>query len=134
MENFAPNIKGLKIYQCGLLEVHQSDIRVFSNLVHLDLISNEIQFLEEGLFKYNTNLKVIYLSFNNIAYIHPNVFDILSKLSSLNLCVNKCISSSGTTSTDVKKVITQVKAQCPAPQLNSCPKVCSEDVLSCFWI
>jgi len=106
---------------CGLLEIHQSDLMHLTRLEYLDLESNEVEVIEDGLFDYNPSMRFISISYNKIIEVHPEVFDHLTKLMYLYLERNKCISMNARNSpSGVKDVIKQIKLKCPSPgNLNS---------------
>lgn len=116
LENIFNNLRGILILQCNLKHITQSDFREYTNLVFLSLNGNEIEVLEEGLFDFNTNLKLINLGFNKISKVHPNVFDHLNQLIYLILLSNTCINNAAkNNASEVQKIIQQVKIQCPTP-------------------
>jgi len=85
------NLKVIWIESCELREIHQSDLMFLPKLVHLTLIRNEIEVIEEGLFDFNPNLKLVWLYEAKIIHIDPNVFDHLNELSDLNLEPVPCV-------------------------------------------
>lgn len=94
-------------------EIHQSDLKPFTKLVHLKLFLNHIEVLEEGLFDFNPDLEYINFKSNRISQIDPNIFDKLQKLRYLNLESNKCINMKAEDSlAGVKDVIQSVKSNC----------------------
>jgi hypothetical protein len=56
----------------------------------VDLHNNDIDILEDGLFEFNPNLEVISFTYNKIFHIGSRVFEILTKLHTLNLNENIC--------------------------------------------
>jgi len=65
---------------CQLKAIHQSDLKVFPNLIYFALDSNEIEVIEEGLFDFNPNLEFVAFWESKIIHIDTNVFDHLTKL------------------------------------------------------
>jgi len=111
------NLEGIVIADSNIREVHQSDLRPFTNLVQLGLHINKIEIIEEGLFEYNTYLKVISLRNNKIKQIHSKVFNNLSQLVTLRLLDNQCINKdSQLNSTAVTETIKHAKIQCTIPE------------------
>lgn len=97
-----------------LKEIHQSDLKFFPRLKCLELYHNEIEILEEGLFKFNPELEMIWLSSNRIFHIDPEVFDgLLGKLSYLSLDTNDCISSYVSNDTEeVRELVINATRKC----------------------
>lgn len=102
----------IRINDAHLKELTTDDLAPFTKLVVLDLHNNDLEILEENVFKYNTEMLVICLVTNKIIHVGTNVFDHLSKLVTLGLSSNKCISSSETTVNSMKVLINNVYLKC----------------------
>lgn len=113
------NLVMIDINYGPLKEIHQSDLQPFPKLKCLELYQNEIEVLEDGLFKFNTELEMIWLSSNRIFHIDPEVFDgLLGQLSYLSLDTNECISEYVTNSTEkVFELVTNVTKKCVDPKV-----------------
>ena len=114
LDKFFKNLKIIEIKSCGLKEIHQSDLKVFPDLVNFYLSYNEIEVIEEGLFDFNPNLEAVgFWEENNIIHIDPNVFDHLNKLTyfqfSFAICVNEDVKDSRD---KVQEAIKVVKSNC----------------------
>lgn len=109
------HIKAIAIESANLKELHQSDLKPFTKLEFLSLWGNDIEVLEEGLFAFNPQIKLIELDSNKISHIHPDVFDHLTVLTDLRLTTNKCINKSAYNAADVKALIPEIKTACPSP-------------------
>jgi len=81
LEKIFNNLNVIDIESCGLKEIHQSDLKVFPNLLVFVLSGNEIEVIEEGLFDFNPNLELVGFEESKIIHIDPNVFDHLNNLS-----------------------------------------------------
>ncbi|XP_070500138.1 uncharacterized protein [Chironomus tepperi] len=113
LANFFTNIKAIFINYGRLKEIQQSDLKPFPKLVYLNLGDNGIEFLEDGLFTYNPELKVVSFSSNKLIHIGTQVFDNLNNLAWLYLSKNNCISMKAIDNrTAVKEVISQAKLKC----------------------
>jgi len=113
LNNFFKNLKVINIFNSGLKEIHQSDLKDFPKLMNLFLPANNLEIIEENLFEFNPNLKWINLNSNKISHIDPTVFDNLTKLSRLYLGTNSCISMLAIdNSTVLQNVITTAQANC----------------------
>jgi len=110
LNKFFKNIKMITISSCQLKEIHQSDLKVFPDLVYFDLESNEIEVIEAGLFDFNPNLQLVGIQESKIIHIDPNVFDHLNKLSNFWFysvpCVDQTISNSKEMVQEVLKIVT----------------------------
>jgi len=113
LEKFFKNLKMINIQDSQLKEIHQSDLKVFPNLVYFALGKNEIEVIEEGLFDFNPNLEFVGFEESKIIHIDPNVFDHLTKLSNFWFysvpCVDQDIYDS---SGDIQEIIQVVKSNC----------------------
>jgi len=101
------------IQDCQLKEIHQSDLKVFPNLVYFHLSGNKIQVIEEGLFDFNPNLVLVAFLETDLIHVDPSVFDHLNKLRyfwfKLVPCVNQNICDSRE---KVQEIIKDVKSNC----------------------
>jgi Leucine rich repeat len=105
-----PNLVAIWINYGRIKEIHQSDLKPFTQLVRLDLGENDIRALEEGLFDFNPDLKFVGFVKNKICKIDANVFDRLVNLAYLELSNNDCFNVGASDSTsEVKNVIRQLK-------------------------
>jgi Leucine-rich repeat (LRR) protein len=97
-----------------LKEIHQSDLKPFPKLKCLELFHNEIETLEEGLFDFNTELEMIWLSSNKIFHIDPEIFNhLIGKLRYLSLDANECISDFATNDTKkVAEIVENISKKC----------------------
>lgn len=85
----------IQIFNSNLIEIHQSDLKVFPKLKYLYLCCNQLEVIEADLFKFNPDLELIWLHNNRIWHIHPFVFTFLHKLEILWLDGNQCSKSFG---------------------------------------
>lgn len=114
------NLKIIKITYGRLKEIHQSDLQPFEQLEYCQLMDNDIEFLENGLFHYNLNLQQVSFKNNKIIHIGDGVFDQLGSLSWLNLEANGCINMKSENDTLMtKSVIDQAKFNCTAPAIQT---------------
>lgn len=117
LDKIFKNLEGIIIGSAHIYEIHQEDLKPFTNLVLFALQLNKIEVIEEDLFKYNPNLKYISLRDNKIKHIHSKVFDNLPQLVTLRLLDNQCINKdSKLNSTAVTVTIKHVKIQCTIPE------------------
>lgn len=96
------NLKALRVSSCGLLSINKENLKEFGiSLEFLCLHGNKIISIDEDLFDYNPNLRVIFLASNPIRYIDPHFFTSLTKLGKLEdvgldsaNCINQKFSAS----------------------------------------
>jgi len=127
LDKFFKNIKAFYIESWQLKEIHQSDLKVFPNLVYLYLYGNAIEVIEEGLFDFNPNLEVFGFNEPKIIHIDPNVFDHLNKLRYFLFSSVSCVKQDIYNSKEkVQEAIKVVKSNCsnpkyapPYPQINT---------------
>ncbi|XP_070504474.1 leucine-rich repeat-containing protein 70-like [Chironomus tepperi] len=80
LEKFFPNLKGIFIKNGRLKEIQQSDFRGYSELLYIELNGNDIEVLEDGVFDFIPQIKIIWLSENKIIHVGENVFNNLNNL------------------------------------------------------
>lgn len=120
LERFFRNLKALRIENCGLKEIFQSDLKKFPKLVYLRLPENEIEVIEEGLFAFNLNLEVVDFTDNNLIHVDPNVFDNLKKLSNFWFTNSSCVDFLALDSeSQVRMGIHLVKKQCKSLEVTA---------------
>lgn len=113
LENFFPNLIGLRIYKSGLKEVSKEDLRPYPQLKLLALDENEIEVLEENLFEQTPNLQWIYFDDNNIVHIAPKLLGSLSQLQWAYFSGNLCIDENAINSMQVHRLTLKMSAKCP---------------------
>ncbi|CAG9810380.1 unnamed protein product [Chironomus riparius] len=112
-DKFFKNIKAIYIYICGLKEIHQSDLKVFPNLVYIYLSGNAIEVIEDGIFDYNKNLEFIGLNEKNIIHIDSSALNELDKLRYFRGLNVPCIGQDAVDSKDaVKDIIDVIQKNC----------------------
>jgi len=108
------------ISSCQLKEIHQSDLKPFPKLVYFGLYYNEIEVIDEGLFDFNPNLKIVGFWENKIIHIDPNVFDHLNKLSNFWFSEVPCVGQDIKNSKQkVQKALKIVKSNCSSSEFLS---------------
>jgi len=114
LDKLFKNLKLIEFLSCQLKEIHQSDLKVFPNLVYLYLYGNAIEVIEEGLFDFNPNLELVGFEESEIVHIDPNVFDHLTKLRYFLFFAVRCVNQEVEDSREkVQKVLKVVKSKCP---------------------
>lgn len=112
LHHFFPNLIEFFI-EHGLREIHKEDLQPYPKLIKLYLSYNELEVLEENLFQYNLELKLVFLDGNRIRYVHPNIFDHLSNLNYLGFHDNDCYSGHvEDSSTEALTLAREIKSSC----------------------
>lgn len=106
------NVIAIRIKESKLKEIHQSDLKPFTLLQYLNLDSNNIEILEDGLFEFNPLLEVIWLEKNKIRSVGETTFSNLNKLNDLDLNKNICISRRTTHRAGLSDILQSVKKAC----------------------
>lgn len=95
LNKFFPNLKRLKIFNCGLKEVSKQDLIGLENLTHISFKSNSITFIENDLFHKMSNLVDISFNSNKIEFLSSKLFAPIdrSNLKYVGLCDNPTLSA-----------------------------------------
>lgn len=119
LEKFFKDLIMIDINYGPLKEIHQSDLKPFKKLKCLELFHNEIEVLENGLFDFNPELEMIWLSSNKIFHVDPEIFDkLIGKLSYFSLDTNECISEHAINDTKlVEEILKNVTKLCVNPKI-----------------
>jgi hypothetical protein len=112
IEQFFPNLKGLRIVHAKLRTLEVDDFRAFPNMKVLCLWGNELTSLNGDLFINSPELEVINFGANYIKHIGPNFFEPLKKLTTAFFDENICINNTKPNDIEALKFETSVK--CPA--------------------
>ncbi|XP_070509762.1 uncharacterized protein [Chironomus tepperi] len=116
LNNVFKRLKLIEFKDCGLLEIHKTDLMPLTRLEYLNLDNNEIQVIEDELFDLNPSMRYISFKNNKIFEVHPEVFDHLTKLRYLIMERNRCINMYANDSpSQVKQVIQKIQQSCPSP-------------------
>lgn len=113
IENFFPNLIGLRIYKSGLKELSKENLRPYPQLKLLALDENEIEVLEKNLFEHTPSLQWIYFDANNIVHIAPKLLGSLSQLQWAYFSGNLCIDENAIDSMQVHRLTLKMSAKCP---------------------
>ncbi|CAH1734270.1 unnamed protein product [Chironomus riparius] len=107
------NLRSIYIYLSKIQEVKQIDLKSLPNLIYFDIRESEIRYFEDGIFDFNPNLEVIWLTGNKIFHFDTNVFKNLNKISYLGLTSNVCMNTEvGGNLVEVKALIDSIKVKC----------------------
>lgn len=92
IEKIFPILKVLIILNCKLRKITTENLEKLTHLKVLDLSWNEIEFLEPKLFQFNNDLRAIFMSNNKIKIIDSSTFRNMPNLVKLDLQHNICVS------------------------------------------
>lgn len=93
LKSFFQNLNILVINTAGLREITAMDLSEFGeDLLELWLYGNNIQALDDDLFRYNPNLQFLDLSHNKIKFVEDGTFDAIPRLEFLGFDSNPCYS------------------------------------------
>lgn len=113
VENFFPNLVGLRISNGKIKQLTKRDLQPFYKLQLLSFDGNKIEVLDSDLFDYTPNLKWIYFDYNNIAHVGQGIFDSLIYLKQVNLELNPCISRDVSGRTEIANLKSELPRKCP---------------------
>ena len=91
LQKYFDNLELIVISNGHVKEIHQTDLKPFSELKLLLLPNNQIEIIEENLFEFNRKLVKISFYSNCIFYVHPKVFVNLQSLNSIDMKFNACV-------------------------------------------
>lgn len=111
-EKFFPNLEGLRVANSLLVELRQSDIRVFPHLRNCDIFNYIVELLEKNLFTKNPNLEYLYFGDNRIAYVGFNILKPLKKIHKAVFQGNSCIRSNADSALEIAKLQLALNEMC----------------------
>lgn len=106
-----PGLLSLDISDSDLKSLKQADLKPFTKLQELALVSNDLETLDDNLFAFNTELVFVNFSFNKIKIVGEGILTPLTKLQSALFKGNDCIDASGTKG-DFTALKNTFKSQC----------------------
>jgi Leucine-rich repeat (LRR) protein len=115
LEDFLPNLQGIRVAHCGLKSVEKSNFEAFKDLKHLYLNDNDLETLDSDLFEANVELKVIDFTNNKLKIVGENILEPLVKLDVAHFQNNNCINSVAWKS-KLAQLKTEMKEKCSSPE------------------
>ncbi|XP_070504776.1 uncharacterized protein [Chironomus tepperi] len=112
IEIFIKPLKLLSITKAKLRKITKQNFEKFDNLFYLDLSYNEIEILEDNLFRANKYLTTIILNSNRIKVVEANAFNSLSNLRSFDFRNNECYSNYSNESHNIAFLIKHIETVC----------------------
>ncbi|KAG5667894.1 hypothetical protein PVAND_015860 [Polypedilum vanderplanki] len=108
-----PNLIALHIENGRIKEIHQEDLKEYPNIKVLNFKDSDITYIEQDLFKFNTQLMLIRFWNNYVKQVYPTVFDHLNYLERLDFeGNNQCVTVERITRSDVLEMIKDIKQNC----------------------
>lgn len=116
IENFFPNLLGLRISNANIKYLTKRDLQPFRQLELLSFDGNQIETLNSDLFYYTPNLKWIFFDYNKISHVGLGTFDSLVNLRQINLELNACISRDVHGKREIQSLKQEMAKKCPLPR------------------
>jgi hypothetical protein len=116
LEESFPELIAIGFQNTKIKEVHQYHVKPFGEkLVYFRLTLCDVEIVEDDLFDFNPNLKLVGFDHSNILHIGENAMENLYDLRSLWFHNNPCTTSRSKTSsaTEVFSVMEKIKKSCP---------------------
>lgn len=117
LENFFPDLEGIRIAHSNLKSVEKSDIKAFKNLKHLYLNDNDLESLDGNLFESNLHLRVIDFTNNKLKVLGENILLPLKHLEVAHFQNNVCIDHVAW-NLNISRLRSELKEKCSAPELD----------------
>jgi len=106
IENVFGNLLIIEISNSNLKQITKSDLQPFTELIELDLKSNDLEVIEKDLFMYNKKLNEVWFDHNKLKHIDNMAFE-STQLKFAFFENNPCISMDA----DTEKQITTLKRE-----------------------
>lgn len=106
------NLEEVYISNTGLESITQSDLKQFQVLERLTLLQSQLRSLESGLFRYNTKLRFLQISGNQLVSIAADILKPLKDLAFISLRNNACIDTDMHSKDGFKKVVQEIIKRC----------------------
>lgn len=117
IENFFQSLEVLEFTGSSLQSIEQADLKALINLKYLDLSSNSLKILEDGLFDFNPWLVYVSLNINPLQFVGANIWKPLTNLKFAYFQSCNCIDSYYQNNHNSKTQLeTQLRMKCPSPE------------------
>lgn len=104
-DRIGKNIKVLTVISSGLQEINQTDLLQFEQLIVLNLTDNNLEIIEENLFKNNPKLQLIDLSKNPLKTVASNAFfNFLTMLKAVNFTSCSCVNGKASNQIEIDEL------------------------------
>lgn len=111
--DFFKNLESLKIVNGRLLEIRQENFATMTNLKNLNLDKNDIEKLDDNLFKFNPKIEKLWFEHNKIKVIGMTAMSNLRALNDLDLSSNLCGKIRVKGRNEVKSFLLKLADLCP---------------------
>lgn len=111
LEKFFPNIEGIVVAFSGLSEITENDLKPFQYLKVLHLLNNRIKVFDAKNFKFNPDLKHIFIQNDTLQSISANIIDPGTEISEGKSRENICNKVYGLDQKS-EEVLLQIKEKC----------------------
>ena len=112
---FFPNLVRLTVYGSELKSLSQNDLKSLTQLQIIDVSMNDLEFLDDDLFEFNSKLTHVNFTSNKLKYVGENSFNNLKNLKQIDLNSNLCINNKASLSSEIPALIQKLKTQCKFP-------------------
>ena len=112
IENFIPNLSALTVKECHLKSVSKHDFESLTELVYLYLMGNELEELENDLFKFNAKLQYVNFDNNHLKHVGEYFLSQTKFLKNYSFRNNHCTNVTNLSS-GVKQLLKQLQRDCP---------------------
>ena len=114
IENFFPNLVGIRAYRNNLKRITKDDLKGYKNLKYLNLYNNDITTVESDLFSLSPKLQYINFGNNFIRNVARNAFNPLKNLQQLYFHDGKmCINEHASTRDEIASLLSNLFVKCP---------------------
>lgn len=113
IEQFFPNLKGIRANNNDIKVITKDDLKVFPKLQYFDFFNNELTMLDGDLFSMTPNLQYIDFNHNKIKKIGKNTFKSLINLQYLYFNGrDNCVGGGATSRTHVETLVSLLSISC----------------------
>ena len=109
------DLESISFVHNKLSSVPLDAFNTLTKLIIIDLSSNQIKDLPNGIFRNNMNLEEMYLNHNRIKYLGTEIFHDLKKLDFVDLEGNICVDDEYRGTTKINQLKNDIKMKCMNP-------------------
>jgi hypothetical protein len=113
LKNVFPNLRGIRVFLCGLKAISASDLAPFPLLDELNFPTNDIEVIPADLFAANPNLRYIHFGQNRVKKVGNNLLvNLIPNLIMGEFASNVCINYVGVGESGLNELQSLLNSNC----------------------
>ena len=116
INKFFTNLTVLTVWRSHTKLVTQDDFMLLTQLEEVQIVGNDLETLDDDLFKFNPKLKSISFTYNKLLFIGENLLSNLKELHRGFFGSNPCINANAGSLSEMPALVQELKLKCKGPR------------------